>query len=65
MFIINIAGQEKLWISDGQENTAGVSTAGDRKEMAGKWINISESITKIVATSNFGATSELKVWGSD
>lgn len=65
MFIINIADQEKLWISDGQENTAGVGTAGDRKEMTGKWITTSEAITKIVATSNFGATSELKVWGHD
>ena len=64
LFIINIAGQEKLWISNGQENTAG-ATVGDRKEMAGKWVNTVDSITKIVATSNFGADSELKVWGHD
>ena len=65
MFIINIAGKEKLWISHGQENTAGAGTAGDRKEMVGKWANTSNSITKIVCNANFGATSELRVWGSD
>ncbi len=65
LFMINNAGQEKLWISIGQENTAGAGTAGDRKEMVGKWVNTVDSITKIVATSNFGTGSIMKVWGSD
>ena len=64
MFIINVAGQEKLWISHGQENTAG-STTPDRKQMVGKWDNTSDAITKITCHSNFGATSELRVWGSN
>ena len=65
MFIINIAGKEKLWISHGQENTAGAGTAGDRKEMVGKWANTSDAITRITCNANFGATSELRVWGSN
>ena len=65
MFIINNAGSEKLWISHGQENSAGSNVAPIPKEVYGKWVNTSDSITKIVATSNFGAGSELKVWGSN
>ncbi len=65
MFIINIAGQEKIWISHGQENTAGAGTAGNRKEMVGKWANTVDAITKITCTANFGANSELRLWGSD
>ena len=65
MFIINVAGQEKLWISDGQANTAGAGTAGNRKHVSGKWVNTVDSITEIEATSNFGTGSELKVWGHD
>ena len=33
--------------------------------MVGKWANTSNSITKIVCNANFGATSELRVWGSN
>ena len=65
MFIINNAGSEKLWISHGQENSAGSNSAPIPKEVYGKWVNTNDSITKIVATSNFGAGSELKVWGSN
>tara|TARA_R110002110_G_scaffold53490_1_gene154385 strand:- start:75 stop:1085 length:1011 start_codon:yes stop_codon:yes gene_type:complete len=65
VFIINVAGQEKLWISDGQANTAGAGTAGNRKHVSGKWVNTVDSITEIEATSNFGTGSELKVWGHD
>ena len=65
MFIINNAGSEKLWISHGQENSAGSNVAPIPKEVYGKWVNTSDSITKIVASANFGAGSELRVWGSN
>jgi len=64
MFIINNTSAEKLWISHGQENTDG-AVAGDRKEMVGRWVNTNDAITKITCNANFGATSELRVWGSN
>ena len=49
--IMNIAGEEKLFISEGIESASGAGNAPDRKELVGKWANTSDSITTIKANN--------------
>ena len=69
-FIINVSGQEKLVISEANaQNTAGASTAPQRRELVGKLANTSSAITSVdminPESGSFAAGSYLKVWGAD
>ncbi len=67
---VNVADKEKLGIANviGQ-NTAGAGNAPRRRELACKWANSSDAITKVTATNSqsgsFGSGSELVVLGCD
>ena len=69
MFIVNNSANEKLLI----EHAAYVANAGSsgtpqRTEIAGKWANTSEQITKIdyiPHTGNYSTDSKMIVWGSN
>jgi len=67
--IINIATEEKLFISEGLESASGAGNAPERKEIVGKWANTSNAITVIKANNGGGGSydvgSELIVWGDD
>ena len=68
--VVNIANQEKLvQLNHVGQNTAGAGTAPRRRELAGKWANTSNAITKGTATNSqsgsFGSGSELIVLGYD
>ena len=67
--IMNIAGEEKLFISEGIESASGAGNAPDRKELVGKWANTSDSITTIKANNggsgSYAEGSNLTVWGDD
>jgi hypothetical protein len=65
-FIINNSANEKLIIShEVVEKGAGAAAVPARYEHAGKWANTSAQITDIALTGTYGATSEMRVWGSD
>jgi hypothetical protein len=70
IFVVNNASNEKFFIAhqvDG--NTAGASTAPDRRETVGKWANTSNQINRIQiynnTATNFTTSSIMKVWGAD
>jgi len=70
LFMINNASNEKLIIHHAvAQNTAGASTAPQRKEQAMKWTNTSNQITEIdidnTDTGSYDTKTILKVWGSD
>ena len=71
LYIVNASDREKLQISMCSQ-TAGTtsSTAPDRTEVVGKWINTSDSITRIDSTNSeagndYNIGSEMIVFGSD
>lgn len=71
LYIVNASDREKLQISMCSQ-TAGTtsSTAPDRTEVVGKWINTSDSITRIDSTNSeagndYNTGSEMIVFGSD
>ena len=68
-YIINKSDKEKLVIGEGvAQNTAGAGNAPERRELAGKWDNKSDSITSIqvkAKNGSFTTGTRLKVWGSD
>jgi hypothetical protein len=69
MFILNNSSDDKLVIAHSVSRGAGsdATTIPRRGEWVGKWVN-SNQITEIETdsqTSNFGANSFIKVWGSD
>jgi hypothetical protein len=65
-FIINNSANEKLIIShEVVEKGAGAAAVPARYEHAGKWANTSAQITDIALTGTYGATSEMRVWGSN
>ena len=67
IFIINIAGQEKLAISN-TIDAEGAGNAPSREEDVGKWTNTSNQINRVnftAGTGDFGTNTILKVWGSD
>jgi hypothetical protein len=65
-FIINNSANEKLIIShEVVEKTAGAGNAPSRYEHVAKWANTSAQITDIALSGTYGATSEMRVWGSD
>ena len=68
--VVNIADQEKLvHLNHAGQNTAGAGTSPRSRELAGKWANTSNAITKVTATNSqsgsFGSGSELVVLGYD
>ena len=68
--VVNIADQEKLvHLNHAGQNTAGAGTSPRSRELAGKWANTSNAITKVTATNSqsgsFGSGSELIVLGYD
>jgi len=69
LYLINVADEEKLFISHGMENTNGSANSPERKELVGKWTNTSDQITTIKATNggtgDYASDSELVVWGTD
>jgi len=69
MFIVNIAGKEKLVIGHSVGGSTGASNVPNRMEIAGKWAN-TNAITQIdivndVSGGDFTTSSVLKVWGSN
>ena len=70
-YIINIAAEEKLFISNqATVTTTGPGTAPNRAEQVGKWANTSDAITSIKHTQSSGggdyiSGSNASVLGSD
>ena len=70
-FIINNSSNEKLVIAQSiTGNTAGAGNAPSRTESVGKWANTNSQITRVdiidqYASSQWGAGSFIKVWGSN
>jgi hypothetical protein len=69
-FIINNSGNEKLLTGDiVNANTAGAGNAPKREEIAGKWANTAEQISKITFTNpsagSYGTNSIMKIWGAN
>ena len=69
MFILNVANKEKVAISNGVVSGGGASAAPERDELAFKWTNTSNQITKIDFDNNkagdWGSGSYIKVYGAD
>ena len=70
MFIINNSANEKLAIENAMyvANTGGAGGSPQRVEIAGKWANTSDQITKIdyiPSTGNYSTDSKMIVWGSN
>ena len=69
MFIVNVAGKEKLVIGHSVGGSAGAGNAPDRMDTAGKWNN-TDAITQIdivndVGSADYTTSSVLKVWGAN
>ncbi len=70
MYAINIAAEEKLVISNiVYINTAGAATAPNRREMVGKWDNVSDAFTTEtvveVGAGSLDTDSNLSALGTD
>ena len=70
LFMLNNTSNEKLIIHHAvAQNTAGASTAPQRKEQVMKWVNTTNQITEIdidnTDTGSYDTKTILKVWGAD
>jgi hypothetical protein len=69
MYIANLAGKEKLIISNIHEGgSTGAGNIGDRREQVSKWANTSnalDQLTAIVSANNYASGAELVVLGYD